>query len=162
MSSFAIIKGLNFRQLKSLLFLFFKHPFFMISTVKATFNVMKIVEKEFPGIHGKQNKANAFRHALWNVFIAKECSRFSKNLEAILKWTKDFTDWHEEFSPNEELPRFMDLHNNNVGREVYKEMKTKSKTEFVVFLKDQLKGAVKINTITAIEKDSMQLVYLEN
>ena len=162
MSSWKIIKGINFRQLKSLIFMLFKHPIFMISTVRVTFRVMRISEEEFPGIHGKHNKANAFRHALWNILIAKECARFSKKVEPVLRWTKDFTDWHEDFAPNEELPRFMDLHNNRVGREMYKKMSVKSQLEFITFVKEKLNEAVQITSIDAIEKDSMQLVYIEN
>ena len=162
MSFWKVIKGLNFRQIKSLLFLLFRHPIFMISTVRVTFRVMRISEQEFPGIHGKQNKANAFRHALWNVLIAKECARYSKNEATILQWTKNFTDWHEEFSPNEELPRFMDLHNNSVGREIYSKNNTSSEMEFIALVKELLNEAVQITSIHAIEKDSIQLVYLED
>ena len=91
----------------------------MISTVKATFSVMKIAQKEFPDVHGHHNKANAFRHALWNIYIANKCKRFSKNNSQIIDWTKGFTDWHEEFSPNEEIAKSMDLHNNLIGRQLF-------------------------------------------
>ena len=87
-----VIKGVRFKQLKSVLLFFFKHPVFMISTVIATFNAVRVSQKEFPNTHGFHNKANAFRHALWNIFIAKECSRFSKNNYEIILWTKEFTD----------------------------------------------------------------------
>jgi len=66
-----IIKGVRFRQLKSVLVFLFKHPIFMVSTIIATFDVVRISQKEFPDTHGFHNKANAFRHALWNIFIAK-------------------------------------------------------------------------------------------
>jgi hypothetical protein len=162
MSSWKIIKGLNFRQLKSLTVLLFKHPFFMLSTMKATFSVMRIAQKEFPNVHGLLNKANAFRHALWNVFIAIECSRFSKNTDAVLKWTKEFTDWHEEFAPNEELAKIMDLHNNFIGRELYKQTESRDKKQWVEFIKNQLLDAVQITSVTDVEKYPNQLVYLEN
>ena len=110
--NFGWVKGVRFRQLKSLLLFLIKHPFFFISTLKATFDVLRISQKEFPNTHGFHNKANAFRHALWNIFIAKQCSLFSRKKHKIISWTKEFTDWHEDFSPNEELPRIMDLHNN--------------------------------------------------
>ena len=83
-----VIKGVRFKQLKSVLLFFFKHlEVFMISTVIATFNAVRVSQKEFPNTHGFHNKANAFRHALWNIFIAKECSRFSKNNYEIILWT---------------------------------------------------------------------------
>tara|TARA_B110000503_G_scaffold36653_1_gene59927 strand:- start:257 stop:637 length:381 start_codon:yes stop_codon:yes gene_type:complete len=114
-----VIKGVRFKQLKSVLLFLFKHPVFMISTVMATFNAVRVSQKEFPNTHGFHNKANAFRHALWNIFIAKECSRFSKNNYEIISWTKEFTDWHEDFAPNKELSKTMDLHNNYIGREMF-------------------------------------------
>ena len=162
MSSWKLIKGLNFRQLKSLLILFFKHPFFMVSTVKATINVMKIAQKEFPNVHGQLNKANAFRHALWNVFIAIECSRFSKNIDAILQWAKEFTDWHEEFAPNEELAKTMDLHNNLIGRELYRKSEGKDKNQWIGLMKGELLNAVQIVSVTDVANYPNQLVYLEN
>jgi hypothetical protein len=162
MSSWEIIKGLNFRQLKSLIFLLFRHPIFMTSTVRATFSVMTVAQREFPSIHGAHNKANAFRHALWNVFIAIECSKFSKDIDAVLKWTKDFTDWHEEFSPNEELPKAMDLHNNLIGRELYKEIVGRDKNQWIVSIKEELVNSVQITSVDNLEKYPNQLVYIEN
>ena len=72
------IKGVRFRQLKSVLVFLFKHTIFMISTINATFDVVRVSQKEFPNTHGFHNKANAFRHSLWNIFIAKQCALFSR------------------------------------------------------------------------------------
>lgn len=162
MSSWEIIKGINFRQLKSLIVFLFTHPFFMISTVRATFSVMRIAQQEFPNIHGGHNKANAFRHALWNIFIAIECGKFSKDIDAVLKWTKDFTDWHEDFSPNKELPRIMDLHNNLIGRALYRETVGIDKNQWIALVKEELLKAVQIVSVEEVDKYPNQLVYLEN
>lgn len=78
------IKGVRFRQLKSVLVFLFKHPIFMISTIKATFDVVRVSQKEFPNTHGFHNKANAFRHALWNIFIAKQCALFSRKSHEVI------------------------------------------------------------------------------
>ena len=43
----------------------------------------------------------------------------NKDLDSIISWTKEITDWHEDFSPNKELARAMDLHNNFIGRELF-------------------------------------------
>jgi hypothetical protein len=134
----------------------------MIGTVQATVLTFRISQREFPNIHGGHNKANAFRHALWNVLIAKKCARFSKNQESVLQWTKDITDWHEEFAPNEKLAETMDLHNNRIGRDVYPQLSQKSKQEIEMFMLNQLKTAVKIQTVEDIEKYPNQLVYLED
>jgi len=162
MSSWNIIKGLKFRQVTVLTGLFLRHPLFMFSTTRATFLAMRIAEEEFPDIHGKHNKANAFRHALWNMLITKKCSRFSKDLESVLSWTKRITDWHEEFSPNEELAKMMDLHNNRVGRKMYKEVFYEYTEEIVKLMKEKLLEAIQIASVLEFEKHQNKLVYLED
>lgn len=162
MSLWKILKGLRFKQLASLIGLFFKHPLFMFSTVRATLITMRIAQKEFPDIHGNHNKANAFRHALWNILIAKKCARFSKNTNSILDWTKQITDWHEEFSPNEELAKTMDLHNNKIGRDLFVALSDKTTSEIVEQIKDQLEHSVKIVNSKDVQQYSHQLVYIED
>ena len=157
-----VIKGVRFRQLKCLLLFLFKHPFFLISTVKATFDVLRISKKEFQNTHGFNNKANAFRHALWNIFIAKQCSLFSRKKHKIISWTKEFTDWHEDFSPNEELARVMDLHNNCIGRELFLKTPKSTQNQWVILLKKELEYAVQIVSVEDVVNYPRQLVYLEN
>jgi len=157
-----VIKGVRFRQLKSLILFLIKHPFFFISTLKATFDVLKISQKEFPNTHGFHNKANAFRHALWNIFIAKQCSLFSRKKHKIISWTKEFTDWHEDFSPNEELPRIMDLHNNCIGRELFLKIPKCTDKQWVILLKKQLRDAVQIVSVDDVVNYPTQLVYIES
>ena len=77
----------------------------LTNTFKATLKTLNVVNEKFPGVHDGHNKANAFRHAFWNVIIANECYRFSSNIDKVLGWTKTITDWHEEFSPNKKMPR---------------------------------------------------------
>tara|TARA_R110002073_G_scaffold15953_2_gene62120 strand:- start:48280 stop:48768 length:489 start_codon:yes stop_codon:yes gene_type:complete len=162
MSSWSIIKGLKFRQVAVLTGLFFRHPLFMFSTTRATFLAMKIAQKEYPGIHGRHNKANAFRHALWNILIAVKCHNFSNDLDLILSWTKRITDWHEEFSPNEELAKEMDLHNNRIGREMYTEVFQKDMNKIVKLMKEKLLEAIQVGAFQDFEKHQNQLVYLED
>ena len=160
MSFWNIIKGLNFKQLISISVKFFKHPLFMFSTIEATLQTFKFSQKEFPGIHGKHNKANAFRHALWNVLIAKKCTRFSKNQRSILHWTKEITDWHEEFSPNEKIAKAMDLHNNQFGRDFYSSNSTLSVSELINQLKKKLEKSILVNSLSEV-LDTSKMVYLE-
>ncbi len=157
-----VIKGVRFKQLHSVLLFFFKHPFFFISTIKATFDILRISQKEFPNTHGFHNKANAFRHALWNIFIAKQCSLYSRKNHEIILWTKEFTDWHEEFSPNEELPRLMDLHNNHIGRELFLKTPNSTQKQWVKSIKEKLQHAVQIVSAEDVVNYPSQLVYLEN
>lgn len=161
MSFWKIIKGLNWKQLSSLIVWFLKHPLYMLATIQATLQTFRISQKEFPNIHGKNNKANAFRHAFWNLLIAKKCARFSSNTESILAWTKNITDWHEEFAPNEKLAEMMDLHNNKVGREKYLEFGNKPLKEIVKLMISQLNHAVKIRDVSEIQLHSHQMVYIE-
>lgn len=142
--------------------MFFKHPLFMLATAKATFSVMRVAQREFPNVHGLHNKANAFRHALWNVFIAVDCHKFSKDLDKVLDWTQKFTDWHEEFAPNEPLAKAMDLQNNLIGRKRYKQLKNNDKKHWVTFFKEESSEAILITSLKEIEKYPNQLMYLED
>lgn len=162
MSFWKLIKALNFKQISSLLGKSLRHPLYMLATVSATLKTYRISQKEFPNIHGKHNKANAFRHALWNALIAKKCARFSKSIESILKWTEDITDWHEEFAPNEPLPKAMDLHNNRIGREVYQKYPDMKIAEIILFVKESLDKSVKVKDLKDMEQYSAQLLYLED
>ena len=134
----------------------------MLSTALATAKTFQISQREFPNIHGKHNKANAFRHALWNMIIAKKCTRFSKNIEAVLNWTEEITNWHEDFSPNEALPRMMDLHNNRIGRELFATHKNASLQEMTTMLIKQLDQAVRVTELSAFTNHPNQLTYLDD
>ena len=162
MSFWRIIKGLNWKQLSSLIVWFLKHPLYMIATIQATLQTFQISQKEFPNIHGKNNKANACRQACWNALIAKKCIRFSSNIESVLDWTKKITDWHEEFAPNEKLAEMMDLHNNKIGRQKYREFGDESVKEMVKLMISELDHAAKISDVSEIQQYSHQLVYIED
>jgi hypothetical protein len=161
MSFWNIIKSLDFKQLWILFLWFLQHPLFMFATAKATYFTIRIAQKEFPDIHDQDNKANAFRHALWNILIAKESAKFSSDVEAVLNWTKIITDWHEEFSPNKEMARLMDLHNNQFGRNKFLDLKEKSTETIVISLKNEFTNAVQIKHPSEFKNLENQLVYLE-
>ena len=155
-----VIKNLKFKQINALFVWFLKHPIFMYATFKATFKTLKVAEKEFPKIHGGHNKANAFRHAYWNIIIAKECAKYSSDTNKVLNWTKKITDWHEEFSPNALMPKRMDLHNNEFGRKSYLVLKNKSDLEISKVLITEIDKAIKISEVSKLEKIN-NLVFLE-
>ena len=131
----------------------------MFATFRATVNTLRIAQKEFPDIHNLLNKANAFRHAIWNILIAKECLKFTKDVDKVLAWIKRITDWHEEFSPNEKMAKLMDLHNNALGRKYFLVLKDKSKNEIVDNLILKLETAIKINSESELDKID-NLVFL--
>ncbi len=161
MSKWVIIKNLNLKQIVALFVWFLKHPIFMLATFKATLITLRIAQNEFPDIHNLHNKANAFRHAIWNILIAQQCLKFSKDVDKVLAWTKQITDWHEEFSPNQKMAKLMDLHNNKVGRKSFFILKDKSKNEITEILIQKLESAVKINIKTKLDKID-NLVFLED
>lgn len=161
MSKWEIIKNLNLKQIGSLFVWFLKHPIYMLATFNATVITLRIAQKEFPDIHNLHNKANAFRHAIWNITIAIECNKYSQDDDKVLAWTKLITDWHEEFSPNMEMAKMMDLHNNFVGRNMFKTLKGKSKDEIIKELHGKLKKAIKINGVSQLDKIN-NLVFLED
>ena len=161
MSKWKIIKSLNFKQVIVLLGWFLKHPIFMYATFRATVKTLRIAQKRFSNIHNFDNKANAFRHALWNILIAKQCLKFSSDTEQVLTWTKQITDWHEEFSPNEILAKKMDLKNNQLGRKWFATVKNESILKIEEYLIEKLDSAVKINMDSSLDKID-NLVFLED
>jgi len=156
-----LIKTIKMGQVKQLIIWFFKHPFFLVATVYATLITIRIAQREFPGIHGKHNKANAFRHAFWNVLIAKKCRRFSNHLPKVMNWTTTFTNWHEDFVKNKDLPRFMDLHNNAIGRKLFVAWKDQNTESLIKLLKVELSNAKKISKINNLNQIE-NLVFLED
>lgn len=121
---------------------------------------MAIAQKEYGSKHHLSNPANAFRHALWIILIIRSCLKWKDNEEKAIAWAKKFTDWHEDFSPNKALERAMDLHNNKVGVYFFQEIKNKSQTEIILFLKGKALEAEKIIAIEDTEKYSNKLVFI--
>lgn len=122
---------------------------------------MNIAQREYGSKHHLSNPANAFRHALWVVLITRKCLKWRNNEENALTWAKTFTDWHEDFSPNEALERAMDLHNNEVGLSFYEKVKTKDEEEIISILKGKASEAVKITTVNEVKDLEGILVYIE-
>lgn len=157
-----ILKSIDAKQLFGLLRLFLKKPGFAIPTIAATIKCMKISEREFGKSHHLHNRANAFRHALWNILIAKRCLKCNKNLESVLQWAEKTTTWHEHFSPNKLLAKTMDLHNNGVGRKFFPQWKDASEEKIVELLKEKTQGAKKIITPEEINNFENELVYIDD
>lgn len=64
-------------------------------------------------------RANAFKHAIWNVLIASYTGAWFANVDELLSWTKQVTDAHE--CGKTDLPALMDYHNNEQGRQFFKQ-----------------------------------------
>lgn len=157
-----IFNGLDYKQLFGLLGLFLRNPLYTIPTIFATKDCMTIAQQEYGSKHHLSNPANAFRHALWVILIIRKCLKWKNNEEKAIAWTKSFTDWHEDFSPNKALEQAMDLHNNQVGVSFYNEVMDKAEEEIVSFLKQKALEAGKIKTLAEVTNFDNELVYIDD
>ncbi len=135
-------------------------PLLIIPTTWATVESILFSEMNFMEAHGGSGVANAFRHAAWNLLIAKNCRLFTTPEKAIA-WAKFITDLHEECFPNESFDHEMDLHNNRIGREVYtKSIKKKlSKKEMIAELVEKSEIAIGLEDENLMKNHLDKLVY---
>lgn len=154
------LKKISFREFRGLFVLCLKHPLYVIPTLRATYNCIEICNALYGKTHHLHNPANAVRHALWNLLIARFCSRWNRDEMRVLAWTHLITDWHEDFSINEPLERAMDLHNNEVGRNLFGPLKQLTKDQIVTSLRVKATHAVQVKTINEIKNHPNQLVYI--
>lgn len=154
------LKKISFKEFRGLFVLCLKHPLYVIPTLRATYDCIEICNKLYGNTHHLHNPANAVRHALWNLMIAQYCYRWNRDEMRVLAWTHLITDWHEDFSVNQPLERAMDLHNNQVGRDLFASLKTLSTDQIVTSLQVKATHAVQIHAVEAIEAHPNQLVYL--
>lgn len=107
--------------MKKLLGLTLPHPLFSIMGFFAILRSFSLAQKHFPKTHSNNGIGNAFRHSLWNCLILMYCCKISSPQKA-LDYCKKMTDLHEELFPNEPLETKMDLHNNQVGINLFMEL----------------------------------------
>jgi len=122
---------------------------------------MEICDKLFGKAHHKNNKSNAFRHALWNILICKNAFQVSENSGKAILWAEEITSLHEKLMPNEALEEAMDFYNNELGRIYFKQLENASEEEIVSFLKSKMEEAVKVSKVDEIQNFSDKLVYIE-
>lgn len=121
---------------------------------------MQVCDKLYGKIHHKNGKANAFRHALWNVLICEKTLKFTKNGQKSAEWAKKVTDLHEKLAKNDELDTEMDFHNNEIGRRLFLAKKDQNESISNEFLLKMLENAQKVVKIEDFEKIDNQLVYI--
>jgi len=155
------LKLINKGNAWSFILLFLRHPLNLIPTFLATYQCVELSNKHYGTLHHKNNRTNAFRHALWNYLIAKKCSRWRRNKRKAIRFAEKITDWHEEFSPNAPLEKEMDLHNNHIGRKLFIQENEESVERFVEFLKERVESSQLIVSVEDIKKHSNSLVYIE-
>lgn len=138
-------------------------PLLLIPTVWGTVESVLFSEINFLESHGGRGVANAFRHAAWNLLIAKNCMTFTSKRKAVT-WAKYITDLHEEVFPNEVFDNQMDLHNNRVGRDVFLDLMNqniKSKKEMIQYLVEKCDTAVGLTDENLMVNYPDELVYFQ-
>ncbi|MGW9684733.1 DUF6973 domain-containing protein [Flagellimonas sp. 2504JD1-5] len=154
------LKRISLKSFWTLAKLCLRFPFFIFPTLSATRQCMSTSTEIYGRLHYKNGPANAFRHAFWNYLIAKKCFRWRNNMEAVLVWAKKITDWHENAFPNRELAKKMDLHNNEVGRFLFKKHFSKLESQVIDLLREMTSNAIKIDIETDFTLVKNQLVYI--
>ena len=156
-----ILRRLEYRQFFGLLRLFLRNPIYAIPTLIATKQCMSIAYRQYGSKHHLNNKANAFRHALWVILIIQKALEWKKDETRAKVWAKQFSDLHEDLSPNAPLERAMDLHNNLMGIVLFEKIGNRNIRETISILKLETENAVKISAVEEIEQSGKKLVYIE-
>ncbi|WP_029034365.1 DUF6973 domain-containing protein [Salinimicrobium terrae] len=154
------IAAFNFRELFVLCKVFLKSPLYLHPTYKATKITVAISNRLYGKLHHKNNRTNAFRHALWNYLICKYCLQVARTPENAMNWSKKITDLHERLSPNDGLEKMMDLHNNKIGRELFLDADV-NEEDITSILKQITSEAVKVSSLAEIQEVKKNLVFIE-
>nr|WP_148639307.1 hypothetical protein [Aquimarina longa] len=133
----------------------------MYPTIKATRKTMMICDLHYKHVHHTNGKANAFRHALWNILICKAVFKITKNIREATIWAEKITNLHEKIAVNELLETAMDLHNNKIGRLYFLDLDKSSDEEMIFYLKEKVEKSIKVTTIKEMKHYQNDLVYLQ-
>jgi hypothetical protein len=152
---------LNVGKLLKLSLLFLSRPLYIIPTINATKKTLLICDALYKGSHHRNNKANAFRHALWNLLICQNVMKFAKNKQKSVFWAQKVSDLYEKVTQNELLNEEMDIHNNTIGRIFFLNNMEQNDDEMIHLLQQMSQNAQKTSTIEEIECHQNMLVYLK-
>tara|TARA_Y100000588_G_C13752584_1_gene710372 strand:- start:178 stop:663 length:486 start_codon:yes stop_codon:yes gene_type:complete len=155
-----ILKRVSFKHLLKGIIIGLGRPFFILPTLKATKDCLKISSANYGRQHQKNGRANAFRHAFWNYLIAKRCLGWNKNEKVVLQWAKKVTDWHETAFQNEELAKRMDLHNNEVGGFIFEQNTEKTEEEIIELLKQLALESIRIDESSVLSEYKNRMVHI--
>jgi hypothetical protein len=151
---------LHLGQLKKLALLFLSRPLYIIPTISATKKTLLICDRLYKNSHHKSNKANAFRHALWNVLICKKVIKYAKNKQKSVFWAQKAGDLHEKVTRNEILDQEVDLQNNTTGRIFFLNHLEQKEAKIIDLLQKMSQKAQKTKKIEQIRQHKNELVYL--
>ena len=155
------IRQLSVKQLWHLSVVFIKQPFLVFPTLNATKKTMQISSDLYGKAHHKNGPSNAFRHALWNILIAKTAFKKFQNVEKSIDWAQKVTDLHEKLAPNSSIETAMDLHNNEMGRRFFEEVLDLSEEKIIDFLQKRAENAQKVTKTSEIEVFKKELVFIK-
>ncbi len=153
------IRGLSIPSLFSLLVIAIQNPFKIYPTLVATQETIAISFQQYGHAQGKNGKANAFRHALWNILIGKAIYKKTGDMQTSIRWAEKITDLHEYLFPNVSLEKHMDLHNNRVGRNYFVKLHN-SGEDMLSYLVEQTKKAVLITDVEMALGYKEDLIYI--
>ena len=161
---FNTLATLSFRKILKLLRLTIPHPLFSILAFYATTKSFVLAQKQFPKTSATSGIGNAYRHSLWTCLILMYCSKISSP-EKALNFCARMTNMHEELFPNEPLEKKMDLHNNQVGMNLFMELLPGIHRQFfeTSFFQEKLLEKLKTAKILKNIDDDFDgdLIYLE-
>ena len=154
------ITKLNIAQMCELSLLFLSRPLYIIPTIRATTKTLTICDRLYNNTHHKSSKANAFRHALWNVLICRNVIKYTKNKQKSVFWAQKVGDLYEKVTQNEILDQEMDLHNNTVGRIFFLNHFDQKEAKIIDLLQKMSQKAQKTDKIEQMHQHKNDLVYL--
>ena len=138
-----------------------KRPLYIWPTLAATKNCMLKAQRTYGDKHHGNGKANAFRHAYWCYLISNYCYQWSRNTEDVCVWTKKMTDFHERCFINDPVETAMDLHNNQIGIELFKQYLNRGESEVIEALMSMVEDAKAIDA-KQMPFNTPELVYLNS
>ncbi|MBP2834160.1 hypothetical protein J8281_18325 [Aquimarina sp. U1-2] len=94
------------------------------------------------------------------VLFCKVTYNVKKCEQKAVDWAKQVTDLHEDLSPNSELERAMDLHNNKIGRDLFVQFKDRSHLDLIHLVKQKTRTAVRVENSSDIKNFPDNLVHL--
>jgi hypothetical protein len=96
------------------------------------------------------------------MLIVQKSVFSGRDLKKAIAWAKTITDWHEDFSPNTPLARAMDIHNNQIGRELIALNQRMTAEEMTQQLLAMIRLSRKHRNIQELANDTGFLVYIED
>lgn len=157
------LRTLSFPKIVKLLKLTIPHPLFTILSFFATVKSFAIAKQYFPKTNSSNGVGNAFRHSLWTCLIMMYCCKISSPKKS-LDFCKKMTDLHEELFPNKPLETKMDLHNNQVGINLFMNLLEGIHRQFFetnFFVQELLEKTKTAKILKNVEDDfGNEMVYL--